>query len=187
MAKAMKRDVELSFKVAIEIASFLKGKKTSEAKTILERVLSMKQAIPYKRFKGGVGHRKGKGISSGRYPQKGSAIFLELIKSAETNAQAKGLSSDLKIIHLAAQKSSGAFHSGRSGRRKFKRAHLEIAVQEIQKDSRTDKKSKKPESKESDSNKEKTENQNTQAEQNQEKEAAPKKKRVVKKTQEDKI
>ena len=76
MAKAMKRDVELSLKVAIEIASFLKGKRTSEAKTILERVLSMKQAIPYKRFKGGVGHRKGNGISAGRYPQKGSAIFL---------------------------------------------------------------------------------------------------------------
>jgi large subunit ribosomal protein L22 len=136
MAKAMKRDVELSLKVAIEMSSFLKGKTTSEAKTILERVLSMKQAIPYKRFQDGVGHRKGKGIVAGRYPQKGSAIFIELIKSVEANAQTKGLSSDLKIIHLAPQKSSGAFHSGRQGRRKFKRSHLEIVVQEVEKDSK---------------------------------------------------
>ncbi|MGV8162953.1 MAG: 50S ribosomal protein L22 [Candidatus Nanoarchaeia archaeon] len=136
MAKAMKRDVELSMKVAIEMSSFLKGRSTTEAKTILERVLTKTQAIPFKKFNDGVGHRKGAGIAAGRYPQKGASIFIELIESAEANAQAKGLSTSLKIIHLAPQKPSGAFHYGRLRRRKFKRSHLEIVVQELEKESK---------------------------------------------------
>jgi large subunit ribosomal protein L22 len=143
MARAMKRDAEVSLKVALEMASFLKGKKTSEAKIILERVLKKTQAIPFKRFTDGVGHRPGAGITAGRYPQKGSEIFIELIKSAEANAQAKGLSTELKIIHLSPQKASGAYHYGRLRRRKFKRANLEIVIQEIAKETKEVKKEKK--------------------------------------------
>jgi large subunit ribosomal protein L22 len=188
MAKAMKRDVELSLKVAIEMSSFLKGRTTAEAKTILGRVLEMKQAVPFKRFKNGVGHRAGTGIAAGRYPQKGSAIFIELIESVEANAQAKGLSSNLKIIHIAPQKSSGAFHSGRQGRRKFKRSHLEIVVQENEKDS--DKTSSKSVSKK-ENKKEETKAQEQESKESQvpvKEETVPKekKKRTVKKVQEDK-
>lgn len=148
MAKAMKRDAEVSMKVALEMSSFLKGRKTSEAKKILQRVLSMTQAIPFKRFTDGVGHRKGAGIAAGRFPQKASVIFTELIESAEANAQAKGLSSELKIIHLAPQKASGAYHYGRLRRRKFKRAHLEIVIQELEKESAPKEKKEKIQKKE---------------------------------------
>jgi large subunit ribosomal protein L22 len=140
MARAMKKDVELSLKVAIEMSNFLKGRSTTQAKTILGRVLDMTQAIPYKKYVDGVGHRKGAGITSGRYPQKGSQIFIELIESAEANAQAKGLSADLKIIHLAPQKSAGAYHYGRLRRRKFKRCHVEIVLVEMEKESKSKKK-----------------------------------------------
>lgn len=133
MARAISKDVEISTKVSLEIASFLRGKTTKKAKQILERVLEMKQAIPYKRFTDGVGHRKGAGIAQGRFPQKASEQFIKLIKQAEANAQAKGLSEDLKIVHLVANKSSSTFHQGRQRRRKFKRTHLEIAVQEMDK------------------------------------------------------
>jgi ribosomal protein uL22 len=199
MAKAMKRDVELSFKVAIEISSFLKGKSTSEAKIILDRVLDMTQAIPYKRFNKGVGHVAGSGIAAGRFPQKGSAIFIELIKSAEANAQAKGLSSELKIIHLAAQKSAGAMHSGRTGRKKFKRCHLEIVVKEQEKEKEKDskkpavKKTQKPKQKEelnkadaSNHKESKEEESQTESKEESQKETVPKKKRATKTVQEDK-
>lgn len=146
MARAMKRDAEISMKVALEMAAFLKGKKTSQAKTILGRVLAKKQAVPFKRFNDGVGHRPGAGITAGRYPQKGSEIFIALIESAEKNAQAKGLSSDLKIIHLAPQKATGGYHYGRQRRRKFKRAHLEIVIAEMEKDAKTAKKTVKAKS-----------------------------------------
>jgi len=177
MAKAMKRDAELSLKVALEMAAFLKGRKTSEAKKILERVLDMKQAIPFKRFTDGVGHRPGAGIAAGRYPQKASSIFIELIESAEANAQAKGLSSDLKIIHLAPQKASGAYHYGRLRRRKFKRAHLEIVIQEAEKESKQkEKKAKTEEHKEKAPKKEESKSENLEREQSAEKVEVPKEK-----------
>ncbi len=133
MARAMKKDAEMSKKVSIEICSFLKGRTTTDAKRILGRVITKKQAVPYKRFTDGVGHRKGAGIAAGRYPEKAAQIFIDLIESVEANAQAKGLASNLKIIHLATQKPSIAQHYGRH-RGQFKRAHVEIVVQEMEKD-----------------------------------------------------
>lgn len=140
MAKAYGKSLGISTKVSIEIANHLRGKTTTKAKWILEQVLQKKQAIPFKRFTDGVGHRPG-GIGAGRYPQKASLEFLKLIKQAEANAQAKGLSEDLIIIHLAAHKAGSQFRQGRQRRRKFKRSHLEIVVKENE---AKPKKAKKP-------------------------------------------
>lgn len=146
MAKAITKDLGISTKISIEISNFIRGKTTKEAKQILERVLKKKQAIPFKRFTDGVGHRKGANIAAGRYPQKATEAFLTIIKQCEANAQAKGLSEDLRIIHLAAQKGTNAFRAGRQRRRKYKRTHLEIALEEIEtkKEKITTKKETKP-------------------------------------------
>ena len=133
MARAMGKHLDLSTKTAIEVANFLRGKTTAKAKAILARVFEYKQAVPYKRFTNGLGHKPGKGIAAGRYPQKASKHFLALIEQAEANAQAKGLSSDLMIVHLAAQKGPTTWHYGRQQRRQAKRTHIEIVVQEIEK------------------------------------------------------
>lgn len=132
MARAITKDIGISTKVSIEIANFLRGKTSTESKSILERVLKKKQAIPYKRFTDGVGHRKGAGIAAGRYPEKAAEAFLTLIKQCEANAQAKGLSSDLRIAHLVVQKGTNAFKQGRQRRRRYKRTHLEIALEEME-------------------------------------------------------
>lgn len=144
MAKAISKDLGISTKTSIEIANFLRGRNSSEAKTILDRVLKKKQPIPFKRFTDGVGHRKGVGLASGRFPVKASEAFLTIIKQCEANAQAKGLSSDLRIVHLSAQKGTNMFRHGRQRRRLYKRTHLEIVLEEL--DSEKDKvsKSKKP-------------------------------------------
>ena len=130
MAKAYGKSLGISTKVSIEIANHLRGKTTAKAKWILEQVLQKKQAIPFKRFTDGVGHRPG-GIGAGRYPQKASEEFLKLVKQAEANAQAKGLSENLVILHLSANKAGSQFRQGRQRRRRFKRSHLEIVVQEM--------------------------------------------------------
>ena len=130
MAKAYGKSLGISTKTSIEIANHLRGRTTTKAKWILEQVLQKKQAIPFKRFTDGVGHRPG-GIGAGRYPQKASEEFLKLVKQAEANAQAKGLSENLIIVHLSANKASSQFRQGRQRRRKFKRCHLEIVVQEM--------------------------------------------------------
>ncbi|MCF7866509.1 50S ribosomal protein L22 [Candidatus Woesearchaeota archaeon] len=132
MARAMVKDATISTKTSIEIASFLRGKTTKKALAILNRVLKKTTAIPFKRFTDGVGHRAGVGIGAGRFPQKGSEEFIALIKNVEANAQTKGLSDNLKIIHLVVQRGSNQYHMGRQRRRRYKRTHLEIVVQEME-------------------------------------------------------
>ncbi|MFH1506421.1 MAG: 50S ribosomal protein L22 [archaeon] len=129
MARAVARDIPISRKVGIEISNHLRGRSTERAKIILENVIALKEAIPYKRFTNGVGHRKGN-MASGRYPIKAATEFLKLIKMAETNAQDKGLALDLNIIHLSTQKAAQQFHYGRQRRRLVKKAHVELVVQE---------------------------------------------------------
>jgi large subunit ribosomal protein L22 len=142
MARAITKDAGISTKASIEIANFIRGKKSSEAKVILERVLKKKQAIPFRRFTDGVGHRKGAGISAGRFPIKACEIFITLIKQCEANAQAKGLSSDLRIVHLVPQQGSNTFRHGRLRRRSYKRTHLEIVLEELEPVKKVDKSSK---------------------------------------------
>jgi len=131
-AKALAKDASVSTKVAIETTKFLKGKTTKVAIAYLEKVLEKKLAIPYKRFTDGVGHRKGNGITSGRYPQKLSKVFITLIKSAEANASIKGLGEELKIVHFSAQKASVPMHYGRHPRREMKRTHVELIIEEVE-------------------------------------------------------
>jgi large subunit ribosomal protein L22 len=147
MARAITKDLGISTKTSIEMSNFLRGKKTDEAKAILERVLKKTQAIPFKRFTDGVGHRKGAGITSGRFPQKASEAFITLIKQCEANAQAKGLSTDLRIVHLVAQKGTNAFRNGRQRRRQYKRTHMEIVLEEVEKTKPTGKTKEKTETK----------------------------------------
>jgi len=148
MARAMMKDLDISTKVAIEVANFIRGRSVENAKMVLNRVLEYKQAVPYKRFPNGVGHRSGKGMAAGRYPQKASQYFIDLIEQAEANAQTKGLSSDLKIVHLAAQGAAKQWHYGRQRRREMKRTHIEIVVEEQEKKKEAKKESKSKGSKE---------------------------------------
>ena len=57
--------VNISPKAAREVCHALKGMELEKAKSYLERVIRKEQAVPFKRHDGKVGHRKGKGISTG--------------------------------------------------------------------------------------------------------------------------
>lgn len=131
-ARAVARDASVSTKASIEAVKFLKGKTTKVAIAYLEKVMKKDIAIPYTRFTDGVGHRTGKGITSGRYPQKLSRELIKLIKSTEANASMKGLGEELKIVHFVAHKASVPMHYGRHARREMKRSHIEIIVEEVE-------------------------------------------------------
>lgn len=68
----------------------------AKAKRYLEDVIAHKQAIPFRRFCGGVGrtgqaklrHSNGQG----RWPVKSAKFILNLLKSAESNADVRLLS-----------------------------------------------------------------------------------------------
>lgn len=128
-ALARGRSLPVSTKQCVEICSFLRGKKLSKAQTDLEKVLDFKQAVPYKRHKHKIPHRSGN-MAAGRYPLKASKEMLKILRSVEANAKHKGLSTNLKIIHILANKASSPMHHGRIRGRSMKRTHLEIVVEE---------------------------------------------------------
>jgi large subunit ribosomal protein L22 len=78
--------------------------KLAKAKETLQKVIDLKQPVPYYRYRGKVPHRgEAQGFDAGRYPQKAASTILLVLDAVEANAQFKGLNtSDLEIIHIAA-------------------------------------------------------------------------------------
>ncbi len=140
MAKAMGRSLPISTKQAIEICNFIRGKNIQKMKVFLGGVIKKEKVVPFTRFNKGVGHKPGNG--SGRYPIKTSEEILDLLKSAEVNAQFKVLNTaNLVIGHISANKASDSWHYGRQRRRKMKRTNMEIIlVEKAQKDEKVPKK-----------------------------------------------
>ena len=127
MAKVVGKALPISTKQSIEICNSIRGKNVQKMKDFLKDVVIMKKAVKFTRFNKGMGHKKG--IGPGRYPIKTSMEILELLKSAESNAQLKGLnSSNLIIGHVNADNASSAWHYGRQRRRKMKRTNVNIIL-----------------------------------------------------------
>ena len=139
MAIASGRNLNISPKQCIEICNHIRGRKTAQAKMILEDAMALKRAIPFKRFTNGLGHKPG--IASGRYAVNACTQILKIIKAAESNAKNKGLSgTHLTLIHAAAQRGPKQWHYGRQKRSEFKNCHVEIVVAEVKETPRTPKK-----------------------------------------------
>jgi large subunit ribosomal protein L22 len=133
MARAQALSLPISTKQSVEICSFIRGRKLSVAKRMLEDVGAMKRAVPFKRFNHNIGHRKGD-MGPGRYPLKASAEILKVVKACEANAQTKGLDvSSLVIRHASADFAARPWHYGRQSRTKMKRTHVEIVAAEVAK------------------------------------------------------
>ncbi len=129
--KAVGRSLDISTKHSVEVCSFIRGKTLQNAKKLLNEVIGKKRAVPYKRYKRELPHRPG--MASGRYPVKTCMGILNILKSAEANAQFKGLGvNDLVIRHISAQRGPTTRHFGRR-RTMSKRTHLEVVVEEIKK------------------------------------------------------
>ncbi|MBR9698876.1 50S ribosomal protein L22 [Candidatus Woesearchaeota archaeon] len=128
-AKAQGVAMPISTKASIEICNTLRRKTVGRAKVILENVLAMKDPISFKRFTGGAGHKKGMG--PGKYPLKAAEHILSVLKDVEANAQFKGLNTgNLILIHIAAHNAGNVWRYGRHRRRKMKRTHIEVIVEE---------------------------------------------------------
>ncbi|MBU4300784.1 MAG: 50S ribosomal protein L22 [Nanoarchaeota archaeon] len=106
----------LSWKDSVEVARFIKGMKVTSAKAFLQDVIKKKRAVPLKKFNDNRGHKHGMG--PGRYPVNVSLAFLELINSAEKNAENKGLDTKGMIIQYAFANKGATFM--RSRRNEFR-------------------------------------------------------------------
>jgi large subunit ribosomal protein L22 len=131
MALALGHDLGISTKDSIEICSRIRGKKVGRAKVMLESAVNLETPIKYTRFSEGASHKPGMGM--GKYPVKASRAILALVKSAEANAQIKGLGKDLMVAHALAQKGAKSPKYGRHLRRSAKRTHVEIGLVPVKK------------------------------------------------------
>ncbi|MBN1539820.1 MAG: 50S ribosomal protein L22 [Candidatus Thermoplasmatota archaeon] len=104
-ARSQVIEANISPKHSIEICREIKGFELQKAKDYLKDIIDMKRALPFKRFKKKVGHRKGAGFGPGRYPQKAAKVFLKALEDCESNAEYSGLNTDaLYIKHIAAHR-----------------------------------------------------------------------------------
>lgn len=133
VAKIRSNDLPISRKHSVEISSFIRNRKLTQAKSLLNLALKKKVAIPFKRYNRDVGHKKG--IAAGRYPEKAITNFIMLLNSLETNAEFKGLDTkNLFITKVSASKGTSTWHYGRKRRRKAKRTNVVMeAMEKIQK------------------------------------------------------
>lgn len=128
MAKAVGVGLPISSKQSREICAKIRGLKVDKAKNFLEEVISFKAAVPYKRYNRSIPHRKV--IGPGRFPVKACKNILSIVKSAEANAQFKGLSiKNLFVKHVSAQKGSKTIRYGRL-HNKTKKTHIEVVLEE---------------------------------------------------------
>ncbi len=136
-AAARGTGLNISPKAAREVCKAIKGMDLEKAKNYLGRVIEMDQAVPFKRHDGKVGHRRGKGMSTGRYPVKTAAAILKVIESAGNNGEAIHIDiEDWRIVHIATSRGT-TFEArfprarGRATPKKRESANVEVVLEEI--------------------------------------------------------
>ncbi|TYI98133.1 hypothetical protein E1A91_D01G191700v1 [Gossypium mustelinum] len=122
--KARGSDLRVHFKNTRETAFAIRKLALGKAKMYLEDVMAHKQAIPFRRFCGGVGRtaqaKNRHSNGQGRWPVKSAKFILDLLKNAESNAEVKGLDVDaLYISHIQV-------NQAQKQRRRTYRAHGRI-------------------------------------------------------------
>ncbi|WP_436925115.1 50S ribosomal protein L22 [Halosimplex amylolyticum] len=105
-AKAMLRERQMSHKHSKAIAREIKGKTAADAVEYLQAVIDEEQSVPFRQHNSGVGHRNDiDGWDAGRYPEKASNAFLDLLENAIGNADEQGFDGEnMEIMHVAAHK-----------------------------------------------------------------------------------
>ncbi|AGB16555.1 ribosomal protein L22/L17 [Halovivax ruber XH-70] len=105
-AKAMLRERHMSHKHSKEIAREIKGMTVGDAQEYLAAVIEGERSIPFKSHNTGAGHRSDiDGWDAGKYPEKASNAFLDLLENVTANAAHQGFDGEtMEIAHVAAHK-----------------------------------------------------------------------------------
>jgi len=117
-------NLSISTKDAKFVCKFIVKKRIGDAIRDLEQVEAGKKAVP---MSGEIPHRKGKGISSGRFPNKPAKNFIILLKSLAANANEGSLDEPIIVEAIA---NMAARPYGRFGRTQKKRTHVKIIAKE---------------------------------------------------------
>jgi len=105
-AKAMLRERHMSNKHSKAIAREIKGMTVEDAQAYLDDVIAGDRSVPFRQHNSGVGHRSDiDGWDAGRFPEKASKAFKELLTNVAANAAHQGFDGEaMEIAHCAAHK-----------------------------------------------------------------------------------
>lgn len=95
-ARAIGKELPISPKLTREICGMVRGMKVDKAIDALEDVIALEKPVALKRYNKRVSHKQG--VGPGRYPQKAATAVLDVIKSASSNAEYKGLDTDSMVV-----------------------------------------------------------------------------------------
>jgi large subunit ribosomal protein L22 len=127
-AKAIGKDLRVSWKDVTEIGRFVKGDSVEKAEDKLERVIEEDLPVPYTKFSG-AGHRSGG--QEGRYPVNAAEEVLQVIRGAKSNAEDQGLNTgNLEIQEFITNQGQEFRTPGRHRGETIKAAHVKIVVGE---------------------------------------------------------
>ncbi len=128
-AKAYGRSLGISTKLSAAICNKIRSLHVEKAKSMLEKVIEKKEPVKMEKHNRDTAHKKG--IGPGKFPVNAAKEILLLLKSVESNALNKGLSSkDLVIGHISAHKADRPWRYGRKRRVRMKRTHVQIQLVE---------------------------------------------------------
>jgi large subunit ribosomal protein L22 len=135
--KASGRELKVSPKHAREVCGAIKGMRLDKAKQFLEQVIEKRQPVPFRRFNKKLGHSRGmQKTMVGKYPTKAAAEILKVLRSAEGNAEFKGLDIErLRVIYASAYpgiklKRAIPRAMGRSSPKNNILTHVEVVLEE---------------------------------------------------------
>lgn len=116
------KNIPISTKHSAAICKFIKNKRIEDAISDLEQVMRLKKSVP---MKGEVPHRKGRGVMSGKFPQRAVSRFIILLKSLVANSNHNGLENP---VITEAVSNIGERPYGRFGWVRKKRSHVRITA-----------------------------------------------------------
>ncbi len=129
-ARALGKNMPISWKDATEIGRFIKGDTVEKVEGKLEEVIDEELAVPYTKFDSDAGHKSGDGDSGG-YPVKAAEHMLELVQEAAHNAEHQGLNPGaLHVENVITNKGTEHATPSRFRGRKTKAAHVNVIVEE---------------------------------------------------------
>ncbi len=99
VARARGIELRISPKKTYEVLNAIRGLPVDDAKSLLEDVLELKRAIPFRRYNQEVSHKKE--VGPGRYPKKVAKQVLAVLQNAESNAEYEGMDTDGLFVRVA--------------------------------------------------------------------------------------
>jgi large subunit ribosomal protein L22 len=100
VARARGLELPISPKKTYEVLNAIRGLPVERARSLLEDVVALKRAVPFRRYNQETAHKRG--IGPGRFPKKVAKGILTVLRNAEQNAEYDGLDAERLYVKVAA-------------------------------------------------------------------------------------